>query len=487
MGRSGPSPDTPLVTVGRDGGRNLVMAADAAAQRQGIVPGMAATKARALSAELQVQQADPAADAEALDKLALWALKLYAPVVAADPPDGLCIDATGAAHRYGGEQGLLDDLLGRLKASGVAARAAMTRTYGAAHALARYAANPTLRIGEGELGPAIRNLPVAALRLPLDTVDALRRLGFDSIGELDAQPRAPLALRFGPEIGRRLDQAYGRACEPMILASAPELIEVRRGFAEPISAPETLARYTAILAEQLCATLEAKALGARCLDLLFHRVDGRVEAIRVGTSKPSRDVKSLIRLLSPKLEAVDPGFGIELMILSAPVAEPLIYRQSTSGLTEESEADISGLVDTLSNRLGPHRLYRAVPIESDVPERSVGRVAPLAPKQVGGWSAQWPRPARLLPRPEPIQTVALLPDHPPASFTWRGVRRKVCRADGPERIFGEWWKRDAEASAVRDYFQVEDETGERFWVFRSGDGEHLGSGDQRWFLHGVFG
>jgi protein ImuB len=92
----------------------------------------------------------------------------------------------------------------------------------------------------------------------------------------------------------------------------------------------------------------------------------------------------------------------------------------------------------------------------------------------------------LLATPEPIETVALLPDHPPVSFAWRGVRRRVRRADEPERVFGEWWKRD-EVAAVRDYFRVEDDAGERYWIFRSGDGEDAATGSRRWFLHGVFG
>jgi hypothetical protein len=49
---------------------------------------MPATKAEALVPGLIVKDADLSADAEALDRLALWALRLYAPVVAADPPDG---------------------------------------------------------------------------------------------------------------------------------------------------------------------------------------------------------------------------------------------------------------------------------------------------------------------------------------------------------------------------------------------------------------
>jgi protein ImuB len=72
-------------------------------------------------------------------------------------------------------------------------------------------------------------------------------------------------------------------------------------------------------------------------------------------------------------------------------------------------------------------------------------------------------------------------------FTWRGKRRKVVRADGPERIFGEWWRRPREFQAVRDYFVVEDELGERYWVYRAGDGIDPETGSHLWFVHGVFG
>ena len=151
------------------------------------------------------------------------------------------------------------------------------------------------------------------------------------------------------------------------------------------------------------------------------------------------------------------------------------------------DVDVTDLIDTLTNRVGEQRLYRFAPVASDVPERSVTRVAPGAPDTGEGWPSHWPRPSRLLQNPEPIETVALLPDHPPASFTWRGVRRRVKRADGPERVFGEWWKRDPELTTVRDYFRLEDDAGERYWVYRAGDGEDPLTGSQRWFLHGIFG
>ncbi len=464
----------------------MVLAADAAARRAGLRAAMPATKAQALVVGLVIMEADPAGDAAALEGLALWALQRYAPIAAADPPDGLVIDVTGAAHLHGGEDAMLAEMITRLGAAGFTAHAAVADHWGAAHALARYKARPSIVVPPGDEA-AIAPLPIAALRLPPDMADALRRLGFDRIADLLTTPRAPLALRFGPEIGRRLDQATGQINEPINPARPPDRIEMRRSFAEPIGAAETIARYTGKLVAQLCEVLEAKGLGAKRLDLLLHRVDNRLQAIRVGTALPVRDVKRLTRLLCDKIETVDPGFGIEIMSLTAALAEPLAPKQTISSLTDAPEVDVTDLIDILSNRVGEQRLYRFAPVASDVPERAVARVAPTAPDTGAGWPDHWPRPSRLLPHPEPIETVALLPDHPPVTFTWRGVRRRVKRADGPERVFGEWWKREAELIAVRDYFQVEDEAGERFWIYRAGDGEHEDTGSHRWFLHGIFG
>lgn len=464
-----------------------MLAVDAAARAAGLRIGMAAAKAQALVPGLILKDAEPAADAAALDRLALWALQRYAPIVAADPPDGLVIDASGTTHLHGGEILMLTDMIARLATSQIAARVVMAESWGAAHALARYSVQPAIVVPPGESVATILPLPIAALRLPSDMVDSLRRLGFDHIGDLLAQPRAPLTLRFGPELGRRLDHATGALTEPIDPIRSPDLVHVRCVFAEPIGAPETLAHYTSKLTVQLCERLDAKELGARRLDLLFHRVDNCIKAIRVGTSGPVRDAKLLTRLLCDKIETIDPGFGVETMSLAAPVVEPFTARQHTSPFADAPESDISGLIDILSNRVGKQRLYRFKPIASDVPERSISRIAPAAPPTGDTWPDHWPRPARLLALPEPIETVALLPDHPPVHFTWRGVRRRVKRADGPERVFGEWWKRDTELITVRDYFQVEDEAGERFWIYRAGDGEHEDTGSQRWFLHGIFG
>lgn len=464
-----------------------MLAADAAAQAAGLRVGMPATKAQALVRDLVIQDADPAADAEALDRLALWMLQRFAPIIAADPPNGIVIDSTGADHLHGGEASMLTTLVEKLAGVGLRARTAIADTWGAAHALARFGARSGHVSDPGKTAGDVAPLPIAALRLAPELVSGLRVLGFERIGELLAQPRAPLTLRFGPELGRRLDQVTGQIAEPIEPIRPEELIEVRRAFAEPIGAAETIARYIGKLAAHLCESLEGNGLGARRLDLICYRVDSRAQAVRVGTARPLRHPERMTRLLCDKIETIDPGFGIEVMTLAAVMTEPLAAKQVVSSLIEETEPDVSGLIDLLANRVGERNLYRVAPVVSDVPERAVRHIPALAPETGAEWPGHWPRPSRLLAHPEPIETIALLPDHPPVSFTWRGVRRRVRRADGPERVFGEWWKRDPELAAVRDYFRIEDDAGERYWIYRAGDGEDPLTGSQRWFLHGIFG
>ena len=476
----------------------VVAGADRAARALGLSAGLPLAQAQAMVPGLTVAPASLREDGEALGELAAWCLRV-APLTAADPPDGIWIDATGAAHLHGGEVPLLDHLVERLAADGIACRAAIADTPGAAHAVARYGGRHGGRPGAsaamvapGGQATALAELPVAALRLEADLVASLGRLGFARIGQLASAPRAPLAHRFGRVLGVRLDQALGRLFEPIEPVFPPGVVSARRCFMEPLVTPEAFGVAIKDLVAEICATLEKTGRGARRLDLLFERVDGAVPRIGIGTARPVRAPRHLARLLGERLEQVDPGLGVEAMRLVVPLAEPLHYRQTLASLAapdqsgNEAEDDIAVLVDRIENRLGVGRVYRAAPVESDVPERALRQVPALSPPLKVGWPPLLPRPVRLFDPPQAVEAMALLPDQPPAAFIWRRHRHRVRRADGPERIHGEWWRRDAELFAVRDYFAVEDEEGRRFWLFRRGNGVDPATGDLSWFLHGVF-
>ena len=305
-----PPADKPLVTSLHDGRRQVVAAADRVAGSLGLVPGIPVAQAQAVVPGLTVTTATPDADARALEELAGWCLR-YAPLTAPTRPDGVWIDATGCTHLFGGETALLADVVERLARSGIASRAAIADTPGTAWAVARYGATAVTSVPTGEAAAALRPLPVAALRLDAETAAGLARLGFERVGQLLDAPRAPLALRFGQQLIRRIDQALGRVSEPIEPIVPPDLIAVRLAFPEPLLTPEAFSDVIARLTSLVCVELERRGEGARRLDLIFERIDRTEQAICIGTARPNRRPGHLARLLDEQLERVDPGLGIE--------------------------------------------------------------------------------------------------------------------------------------------------------------------------------
>ena len=461
---------------------------DEGAAALGLFVGQKATDAAALVPGLVAADADPAADSRALTALADWCVR-FSPAVAEASPDSLFLDIGGVAHLWGGERAMARDLIARLAANGVPARAAIAGGPGAAWALAHFGEAGTI-VPPGGDAARLAPLPAAALRLAPAEAAQIARLGLTTVAALAALPRGQVVRRFGRPVGLRLDQALGDVREALNFRRPPNPWFARLAFAEPVSVPEDLARVTVDIVARLCARLEAEGQGARRFDLGFHRLDGVVCRLAVGLALPGRDTRAIARLFTPRLDSVDPGFGIEVVTLAAEGIQPLSARQGCLDEDRDAapEAGVAPLVDRLTNRLGEDAVWRAEAWPSHAPERAVMRRPPLSPAQGEGWDPERPRPLRLLRRPEPIEAVAPVPDDPPVFFRWRGAAHRVRHAEGPERLAEEWWRRpfaDADPGRARDYYRVEDEAGSRFWLFR--DGLYQAESPPRWWLHGLFG
>lgn len=478
----------PLVTLAEQAGVPRVMAANRPAAALGIAPGMALADARALHPALDTRQANPLREQRSLTRLADWCDR-YSPLIALDGADGLMLDITGCDHLFGGEAAMLAGLTTRVEGFGYSAAAAIAPTPGAAWALSRFAGNGTIAGDTAALPDLLAPLPLAALRLPPETVARLAQVGLRRTGDLLAMPRAPLARRFGAQVGQRLAQALGQAAEAIAPRHAPVPYRLRLDWMEPLRRAEDLTAAARHLLDQLCARLEEDECGVRHLTVTCHGTDGHVHRASLRTSAPSRRPARLLRLLEVDLEACDMGFGIETMILSVPQTEKLQATAANFWLHQAGMAeDTAALIDRLSQRFGERRVGWPRPVASYLPERASAFLPALhhPPAGVGeaeppaySHAACPPRPLRLLPRPEPVQATALLPDHPPAAFRWRKVGHRVRQGGGPERIAPEWWRDlptdDLEASPgaalddhTRDYYLVEDQAGQRFWLYRQG-------------------
>jgi len=481
---------TPTVLVLRTDQRDVITAACPLALELGLQPGMVAAHARALIADLDVRDADPEADRALLDRLALHAARQWTPTASVSEshsgPDGLWFDLTGTTHLFGGEARFCRKLLAFLKRLGFTARIAVAGTPGAAHALARYGSGAMTLLAPGTEAQALADLPLAALRLEPQVLVSAARFGLERIADLYPMPRGPLARRLGLKTVERLDQARGSVPEPIVPVVPTQAPQVTRRLLEPIGTPESIAQVIGDLVDDLVALLRGRGLGARTVLLNAERVDGETQRLAVGASRATRDDRHLKRMFALRMGTLDPGLGIEAMHLVVPHHEPLGAQAAGALLEATTKArDLAPLVDQLATRAGASALFRMSARESDVPERAMERVPPLAAAR--GWPA-WKRPVRLLQRPEPLShVVALLPDQPPRRFTWRRQSYHVVAGDGPERVHGEWWRSACEMWAVRDYFRVEAEGGSRFWLFRRGDGVEAQTGDLSWYMHGLFG
>lgn len=464
--------------------------------------GLSLAEARARLPDLRVERHSPEADCALLRRLAQAAQRWSPSVALDDDGTGLRLDAAGIAHLFDGEDGLLADVTTRIRNHGLNVRTCLADTLGAAWAGARFASSDTTNFAPGTMRAAIARLPIAGLRLSADETTPLERLGLRRIGDLypfidGPDGRSALAARFNGPIARRLFQALGEDDEPLSPDRPPPALRARLSFAEPVAAPDDIARVVLRLVEDLCAQMELACLGARRLALTLHRADGTTARTALGTSRPSRDTAAFARLFAEPIQRFDPAFGIDLATLDAEIAEPLPFDQrrfmpaSLPDVERPQDglavcAQLAPLVDKLANRLGAANVMRLAHVESHLPERAQARVAPLSPLHAplrGARPPNAPRPLRLLAHPEPIDVAAAVPDAPPVLFRWRRLVHHVAAADGPERIAGEWWHRTAEA---RDYFRLEDREGRRFWVFREGLWTAARERPPRWYLHGLF-
>lgn len=488
---SGRPDEPPLVVVETQGNALRLVGCDANAVRLGLTRGLTLADARARIPDLVAIEADSHADERLIDRLAAFCDR-FTPLVALDPPHGLLLDITGCAHLFGGEAALLALIAGYLRRGGLAHRAAIMGTPEAAHAFSRFGAGGIVPVGDDE--SAIAPLPVAALETSADTVLALSRAGLKTVGDLTDRPSSALSARFGEGLAVRLRRTLGREDARITPLRPPPACMVERHFAEPLLDMAGLEEVVVRLITDAGRMLEQRGEGGRAFEISFFRSDGAVRRLLIETGRPSRDVKAILRLYRERIEALtdplDPGFGFDAVRLAVPVCEPLnVHQPSLDGRAVEDEA-VADLVDRLVTRFGRDRVLRFVAQDSHDPRReakAVPAVAPIAARVA--WPAPEPngppsRPIQLFEPPQPIETLAQVPDGPPLRFRWRRVLHEIARAEGPERIAPEWW-RDNPSEPTRDYYRVEDAQGRRFWLFRAGLYERE-EGPPRWFLHGLF-
>jgi protein ImuB len=475
--------EVPFVFAAPDHGRMMITAVSPLAYQAGVEVNMRVADAKAICPGLEVIDDKPSRPRKLLEGLGQWCVR-YSPIVAIDEfaVDGLLLDISGCAHLWGGERGYLKEIVSRLKSKGYTVRLALADTPGAAWAISHYGKITPL-IPEGEHVDALLSLPPDALRLNQETLAKLRKLGFYQIKSFIGMPRSVLRRRFGEDFLLRLAQAVGLEAEVLVPLKVPVPFSERLPCLEPIRTRTAIEIAIHKMLENLCKSMQSEGKGLRTGLLTGYRVDGKIIQIAIGTSSASHSVSHLFKLFQLKIDQIRPALGIELFVLDAPKVDQLEVPQeemwtSKPGLDDQS---VTQFLDRVAGKVGMQAIHRYLPATKYWPERVLTLSRAISEKPSSPWRINKPRPTELLPSPAPIEVMAIIPDHPPRFFIYKGIRHLIAKADGPERIEREWWLDQGEH---RDYYTVEDELGGRYWLFRSG--HYGGQQKYKWFIHGFF-
>ncbi|MFC3197917.1 Y-family DNA polymerase [Parapedobacter deserti] len=469
----------PFVLAAPMHGRMVITAVNTLAEEQGVAPGMVVADAKAFLPTLKVIEDQPQLAGKLLRAIGFWCIR-YTPCVAVDPPDGLILDISGCAHLWGGERAYLKEVVTHLRRRGYDTQMAIAGTIGTAWAVARFGkATPIVETGNER--EALMHLPPSALRLGPETVERLYKLGLNTVGGFIGMPHAALRKRFGEHLLSKLRQALGEEEEHLSPLRPVPPYEERQPSLEPIRTATGIEVAIGKLLEALCKRMAGEGKGLRKAILTCYRVDGKIVKVAIGTGRPTANTSHLLRLFGLKVPEIEPALGIELFVLKACKVEDVDTMQETLWKKAEGLGNTAlvELLDRLESREGTCNIRRYLPDEHYWPERSIKIASSIGEKATASWPECRPRPIRLLDKPEPLEVTAPIPDYPPMLFRYKGETHVIRKADGPERIEREWW---LEPGDHRDYYQVEDDEGQRYWLFRSG---HYSDRNQ-WYIHGFF-
>jgi protein ImuB len=504
----------------------------------------------------KAETAAPAETTGALDAphLAWWALQFTPRVALLE--DAVVMEVQASERLFGGAEALsLTVQQGAWRwqaqacAQGQTALGALAMARGLAlqaqspHAAHQAIAAPTRSGPSAEPSTSSHHQRLSALALHTLSAVArhqptLARLGCRTLGDVRRLPRAGLSRRFGADMLRALDQAWGDLPLPLDWCTLPPRFEARLELPGRVDTAPGLLFAAHRLLLQMCAWLSGMQAGVTAFTLSWLHDGRRHDAEREGRhtirlGSPSRDPQRLDRLLNEHLQRV---------VLQAPVTDlslhaDAIERQALDslqlfqtpgalgphGLSAEADALITpaaqraqrdallALVDKLSVRLGADRVLQGQVVADHRLEQAQrwwpATASSTASTTVTGPSsaasnALWaglPQPCWVLAEPVPLHLSS-----EPSGLRERPLYQGPLQLlAGPHRIEAGWWD-DApgHAAIARDYYLASSAKAGLLWIYKTRPMEtggakgphraltHQGSaqepGPAPWFLHGFF-
>jgi protein ImuB len=453
-------------------GRYLrILEASEKARMAGVQGLTTVSEARALCPELEALPAMLLEDSEELTQLAL-SLQSYTPRVGLYGARSLLAFLDSESRVFGGEEPLLEQVMGAIKGIGYTVYGAIATSPAAAYAFAAFDKEPKRCVKAEEQEQRLGNLPVLALRPHYRELEWLHALGLRRLEQIFAMPTGELALRF-PELPGRLealrdehfDQGWQRVRGTLFY-------EERFEFDQPLRSRRRLLKVLEKLLERIYKRLQASR-GARAIRRLRLQLDDfeHVMAFR----KPCAEPQLAGRLIEQQLETIA-RLRQPVEALSIEVLELAEGTSSIRGLFDQG-SDLEAfekLLEKLTARLGATNVCGVRLCSDHRPERCF-EYFPFGEKSLPGpeLSGKNYRPLRLYRRAQRISVEKKGAEICRLRGRFRSAVIKISL--GPERIRHGFW----DELVDRDYYAIKTAQGVWLWIFE----DRLG---KEWYEHGLF-
>lgn len=370
-------PATAAALAPEPGGPPRVGEPSAAASAAGVRTGMRLSEALALCPRLALLPPDPVAVEEAAELLYLRLEDLGVPIEPAGP--GRALLATGPVERlYGGRAAVL------MRLQDAAPGARIGAAPGRFPALA---ATRRARTGRpvAVTAPAVREFlaPLAVEALTEDgdvdpaLVEALRRMGIDRLGRLEAIGRLQVRDRFGPAGEHAWRLANGDDPTPLRPRPIPQALREALALGDAAATEGTLDHALRVLVERLLERPDRHGREPRTLRLGARLVGGGSWSATAALREPTADAARIRLALQAKLREL-PAPAEELAVEIAGLApgnrQVPLFREDG----EARAARLASAVGQVRAALGEGAALHVIAVDeaSRLPERRFG----LAPR-----------------------------------------------------------------------------------------------------------
>ncbi|HSX22647.1 MAG TPA: hypothetical protein VLE97_07755 [Gaiellaceae bacterium] len=311
----------PAALAPEPGGESLIGSVTAAAEVEGVRPGMRLGEALATCPRLVLVDADPAAAEQAWEEI-IRSLEDAGFAVESAVLGIAYFETRGVERLYGGLEPALRRALAAAAGSAWDARiGAAARKFAALAAASVARAGQLLVVRDEEADEFLAPLPLSLLPLERRRYEELEALGVRSIGQLAGLPGGAVAERLGPDGRRAWGLARGGTAARVRGRRPPsELAEVLE-FPEAVGNELTLRRTLAGLIETALARPERRDRFVRKVALGARLVDGGSWRRTLTLREPSADSDRIRIALAPRLAEL-PAPVLELRLELVELTEP---------------------------------------------------------------------------------------------------------------------------------------------------------------------